>query len=72
MKGEEREIGRASCYQEAWYIISEFLFDHKFTSHYQRIWKEDESTSRYVIDVGSHTEFFIIDSGGIDLMNGGK
>lgn len=75
LKSEERKIGSAPTFKEAWHVISEFLLDHGFTTYYQRVWKEDYSSSRYIIDVGAHFEFFIIDSNGVDLLaiiNGGN
>lgn len=71
-KGIEREIGQPITYKEAWHGISEFLLDHKFKSYYTRVQREydtpyskaDKTKNRYVFDVGSHTEFFILDACG--------
>ena len=52
--------------------IKKFLEEHNFKSYYTRIQREydnpyckvDKTKSRYVFDVGSHTEFFILDTEG--------
>ena len=53
-------------------MIDKFLKEHKFKSYYTRIQREydnpcckiDKTKIRYVFDVGSHTEFFILDTKG--------
>jgi len=65
----EREIGKPDTYNEANEMIDKFLSDHNFTSYYSRAWKEND---RYMFDVGSHTEFFILDTCGeiVDKLEG--
>ena len=55
--GQEREIGTGENKQDVLAIINQFLRDHNFKSYYKRTWKEGPDTW---IDVGSHTEFFIV------------
>ena len=38
--------------------IDKFLDDHNFKSYYTRVWEEN---GRLIFDVGSHTEFFILE-----------
>ena len=44
--------------KEVWKVIQKFLNDHNFKSYYTRIWYSDNYTW---FDVGSHTEFFLVD-----------
>ena len=55
--GREREVGSAADQKEVLVIIDQFLNEHNFKSYYKRTWKEGLDTW---IDVGSHTEFFIV------------
>ena len=55
--GREREVGSAADKKEVLAIIDQFLYEHNFKSYYKRTWKEGPDTW---IDVGSHTEFFIV------------
>lgn len=45
--------------EEIWVHIQKFLDDHDFKSYYTRTWYENGYTW---YDVGSHTEFFIVDA----------
>ena len=71
-QGIEREIGKPVTYKESVNMINEFIREHNFKSYYTRVQKEydtpfrkvDKSKSRYIFDVGSHTEFFILDTCG--------
>ena len=63
--GELRVIGTASTRKEAFAVIFEFLDGHNYKSYYQRVWKNSDG-SRYIVDVGSHSEFFEID---VELMD---
>lgn len=57
--GNERLIASdLSSKQECYDEINKFLDDHNFTSYYCREWK---IKNRTFVDVGSHTEFFIIE-----------
>lgn len=56
-KGQRRVISTPSDIKEMWKDINLFLDEHNFKSYYSRInFEKDE----LVIDVGSHTEFFIV------------
>jgi len=76
----EREICQPATYKEACHNISRFLLEHKFKSYYTRVQREydtpyvkaTKTKIRYVFDVGSHTEFFILDTCGetIDELEG--
>ena len=56
--GKERLIGTA--YDEKGYteIVQEFLEEHNYKSYYTIM--RNSETGDIVLDVGSHTEFFII------------
>lgn len=59
--GEKRKIGKPiKNKKDAIHEINDFLNDHSFKSYYFRSWFSKE-TNMYVIDVGSHTEFFYVD-----------
>ena len=45
--------------EEIWKHIQRFLDDHDFKSYYTRVWYSDGFTW---YDVGSHTEFFLVDA----------
>lgn len=44
--------------EQAWKIMKKFMDDHDFTSYYTRTWFANGYTW---YDVGSHTEFFLVD-----------
>ena len=56
--GVERLIAELLNKQEVNKEINKFLDDHNFKSYYTRVWEED---GRLIFDVGSHTEFFILE-----------
>lgn len=56
---EERLIGEPVTEKEAIEIINKFLRGHNFISFYTRTWEEN---NRKWFDVGSHSEFFILDN----------
>ena len=56
--GVERLIAEPSNREEVVKEINKFLDDHNYKSYYTRVWEED---GRLVYDVGSHTEFFILE-----------
>ena len=41
----------------AWTVMNQFLDDHKYKSYYVRSWERD---NELWMDVGSHTEFFVL------------
>ena len=57
-KGVRKEIGKTKNEKETFKLIHQFLDEHNFKSYYMRIWEKDGC--KYV-DVGSHTEFFIVE-----------
>ena len=56
--GSERVIAEVDNQDDAFNEINKFLDEHNFKSYYMRIWEKDGC--KYV-DVGSHTEFFIVE-----------
>lgn len=57
-KGKERLIAEPSNREEVYKEVNKFLDDHNFKSYYTRVWEEN---GRLVLDVGSYTEFFILE-----------
>ena len=57
-RGEERVIAEPTNKEEISKEIDKFLDDHNFKSYYTRVWEEN---GRLIYDVGSHTEFFILE-----------
>jgi hypothetical protein len=57
-RNERRIIGLAEDRQSAMRIIMNFLAEHNYKSYYTRSWTEENGEEW--IDVGSHTEFFIL------------
>lgn len=61
-KGKEILIGEAEDNNEAYKIIKNFCRERSFKIPYMRCWKQPNSDNRTIYDVGSHTEFFIVES----------
>ena len=57
--GESRVIAEPQTEEEAMKEINKFCEDRNFKIYYVRIW-QTENGLKY--DVGSHTEFFILDN----------
>lgn len=57
--GKFHKIGEAFSLDEAVNIVENFLQAQDFEAPYIRIWQKPES-NKYMVDVGSHTEFFHI------------
>jgi hypothetical protein len=57
-RGEERVIAEPTNREEISKEIDKFLDDHNFKSYYTRVWEEN---GRLIYDVGSHTEFFVLE-----------
>lgn len=57
--GVEREIARPKDLAEVHSIITDFLKMARYKSYYTRQFKDIEN--RTVFDVGSHSEFFILE-----------
>lgn len=58
-RGEKRLIAEPQTEQEAMKVIKEFCDERDFKIYYTRAWKTPDGYKKY--DVGSHTEFFILD-----------
>lgn len=56
--GQERLIAQPINVKECYREINKFLDDHNFKSYYTRMFEED---GRIIFDVGSHSEFFVVD-----------
>lgn len=59
--GKEMLIGNATNNDEAYGIIKKFCSERDFTIYYTRQWVDSDNLKRTWYDVGSHTEFFIIE-----------
>ena len=57
-RGKERVIAETSNREEVNKEIDKFLDAHNFKSYYTRVWEEN---GRLIFDVGSHTEFFLLE-----------
>ena len=68
-RGEERVIAEPSNREEVNKEINKFLDDHNFKSYYTRVWEEN---GRLIFDVGSHTEFFILEGMSFKEWSNGK
>lgn len=55
-RGNKRLLGVSVNWLTALEMINKFLEAHNFKSYYKRTWEVSEGT---MIDVGSHTEFFL-------------
>lgn len=64
--GKERVIADVSSWCDACNGINKFLDEHNFKSYYQRLWQEN---NRVYVDVGSHTEFFIVEPCTMDIIH---
>ena len=54
--GKKRLLGSNLDWDSALAMINKFLDAHNFKSYYKRTWETSDGT---MIDVGSHTEFFL-------------
>lgn len=59
--GVQREIGMADTQEETFKIIRKFLDEHNYKAPYWRSWSGENGETW--VDVGSHTEFFVIKDG---------
>lgn len=57
--GEIRIIAEPQTEEGAWETIHTFCEERNFRIHYVREWRDSNGLKWY--DVGSHTEFFILD-----------
>lgn len=58
--GNEQLIGEADNDKRAMKIIKEFCREKGFNIPYIRCWEAPEN-NRIIVDVSSHTEFFIVE-----------
>ena len=56
---QRRVIAEPQTEEEAWKEIHKFCQDRNFKVYYVREWQDNDGLKWY--DVGSHTEFFILD-----------
>ena len=56
-QGNERLIAECETVSGVHKEIKKFLDEHEYVSHYSRSWGNEENI---MIDVGSHSEFFIV------------
>ena len=56
--GNERVVSEVNSWCDVCKGINKFLDEHNFKSYYQRLWQKED---RVYVDVGSHTEFFIVE-----------
>lgn len=56
-QGKERLIAECETVKDVSNEIHKFLDERKYKSYYSRFWGDDE---KITVDVGSHSEFFII------------
>ena len=56
--GQQRFVDNITSMENAFAVIKKFLAGKGFQSYYQRYWLEEDDSIK--IDVGSHTEFFVI------------
>lgn len=58
-RGERRVIAAPRTEEEAYEIIHAFCEERDFRIYYVRTWYDNDGLKVY--DVGSHTEFFLLD-----------
>ena len=56
-QGNERLVAECETVSEVHKEIKKFLDEHEYVRHYSRSWGNGENI---MIDVGSHSEFFIV------------
>lgn len=57
--GKRRVIATPESRDEAWKEVHKFCADRNFKIYYVRTWRDTDGLEVY--DVGSHTEFFLLD-----------
>lgn len=76
-QGIEKEIGQPNTIEETQKIISDYLAERKFKAYYTRMQietdgamrKKKPNCTRMILDVGSWSEFFILETNGTELDN---
>lgn len=56
-EGKEKLIAEPTTHKDLWSKINKYLDQIGFKSYYTRIMSRDDE---FIIDYGSHTEFFIV------------
>ena len=56
-KCQRRVISNPTTVSDMWKDINNFLYNHNYKSNYSRV---NFGETEWVIDVGSHSEFFIV------------
>ena len=65
--GDEDFLGNCADFNTVNEVINHFLKEHNFKSYYSRMWVSEPGHLK--IDVGSHTEFFIVKGPVESVMN---
>ena len=65
--GEDKFLANCADFNTVNEVISYFLKEHNFKSHYSRMWISAPGILK--IDVGSHTEFFHVHGPVENVMN---
>ena len=68
--GQRRVIAEPSSRVEAQKEMYKFCNDRSFVIHYIRTWRDGDGLEVY--DVGSHTEFFLLDDSETENDNGNE
>lgn len=58
-RGQRRVIAEPKTEEAAWEVIHAFCEERNFRIYYVRTWRDNDGLKVY--DVGSHTEFFLLD-----------
>jgi hypothetical protein len=58
---QERLIAECATLEEVHCEIKKFLHEHNFKSYYTRVLPDRENSNRVILDVGSWSEFMIIE-----------
>lgn len=62
-RGNEILIDTVDNEKQAMKSINNFCRERGFKIYYTRSWQDGDNKDRTILDVGSHSEFFIIDRG---------
>ena len=65
-EGKERAIADVNSFTEANEEMDKFMSERNFKSYYKRMWNKDNNL---FIDVGSWSEFFIIEDYSLEDVN---
>ena len=65
--GEDKFLANCTDFHTVNEVINHFLKEHNFKSYYSRMWIS--APGHLKIDVGSHTEFFVVKGPVEEIMN---